>query len=152
MCPLRPDRCSLMKLQEREREREREREIERERGRERKFHYYNELIYGGAKLVGDKEHEHKLKTLTRNSTGYAPKKSTTAIKNHIEKGLTLEHVGTKRKKSDTTNKKTNNKLEDINQKVLVKEAKLKKYQDRIKPYRQNRTFQNNEKILPMNRG
>ena len=36
-------------------------------------------------------------------------------------------------------------LEEINQKVLAKEARLKRYRDRIKQYRQNRTFQNNER-------
>ena len=36
-------------------------------------------------------------------------------------------------------------LEEINQKILGKEGRLKKYRDRIKQYNQNRTFQNNEK-------
>ena len=34
-------------------------------------------------------------------------------------------------------------LEEMNQKILAKEGK--RYQDRIKYYRQNRTFKNNEK-------
>ena len=36
-------------------------------------------------------------------------------------------------------------LEEINQKVLAKEGRLKRYRQRVKPYRQNRTFQNNER-------
>ena len=37
------------------------------------------------------------------------------------------------------------KLGEINQKLLAKEGKLKKYRQRVKQYRQNRTFQNNER-------
>ena len=36
-------------------------------------------------------------------------------------------------------------LEEINQKVLAKEGRLKRYRQRVKQYRQNRTFQNNER-------
>ena len=36
-------------------------------------------------------------------------------------------------------------LEEINQKVLAKEGILKRYRQRVKQYRQNRTFQNNER-------
>ena len=36
-------------------------------------------------------------------------------------------------------------LEELNQKVLAKEGIVKRYRDRVKQYRQNRTFQNNEK-------
>ena len=36
-------------------------------------------------------------------------------------------------------------LEETNQKVVVKEGRLKRYRDRTKQYRQNRTFQNSER-------
>ena len=36
-------------------------------------------------------------------------------------------------------------LEEINQKVLAKERGLKRYRKRVKQYKQNRTFQNNER-------
>ena len=36
-----------------------------------------------------------------------------------------------------------NYIEEINHKILVKEERLKKYWNRIKQYKQNRTFQNN---------
>ena len=36
--------------------------------------------------------------------------------------------------------------------VLKKEGKLKRYRNRIKQYRQKRTFQNNEKDQPVNVG
>ena len=36
-------------------------------------------------------------------------------------------------------------LEEINQKVLAKEGRLKRYRQRVKLYRQNRTFQNDER-------
>ena len=35
-------------------------------------------------------------------------------------------------------------LEEINQMILVKEGRLKRYTDRFKQYKQNRTFQNNK--------
>ena len=35
-------------------------------------------------------------------------------------------------------------LEEIKQKVLAKKGRLKRYRQRVKQYRQNRTFQNNE--------
>ena len=37
------------------------------------------------------------------------------------------------------------KLEEINQKVLAKEGRLNRYQQRVKQYRQNKTFQNNQR-------
>ena len=45
----------------------------------------------------------------------------------------------------TTRNKITVKLEEINQKVLAKEGRLKRYRQRVKQYRQNRTFQNNER-------
>ena len=36
-------------------------------------------------------------------------------------------------------------LEEINQKVLTKKGRLKRYRQRVKQYRQNRTFKNNER-------
>ena len=44
----------------------------------------------------------------------------------------------------TTREKITVQLEEINQKVLAKEGRVKTYQQRVKQYRQNRTFQNNE--------
>ena len=41
--------------------------------------------------------------------------------------------------------------EEINQKVLVKEGRLKRYWDRIKQYRQNRTLKKTKIILPPSR-
>ena len=38
-----------------------------------------------------------------------------------------------------------NQLEEINQKLLAKEGRLKKYRQRVKQHRQNRTFQSNER-------
>ena len=49
------------------------------------------------------------------------------------------------KTEEATQEKITVQLEEINQKVLAKEGRLKRYQQRIKQYRQNRTFQNNER-------
>ena len=49
------------------------------------------------------------------------------------------------KKEKETQEKITMQLEKINQKVLVKEGRLKIYQQRVKQYRQSRTFQSNER-------
>ena len=48
-------------------------------------------------------------------------------------------------KEQATWEKITVQLEEINQKVLAKEGRLKRYRQRVKQYRQNRTFQNNER-------
>ena len=45
----------------------------------------------------------------------------------------------------TTREKLPIQLEEINQNVLAKEGRLKKYRQRVKQYKQNRIFQNNER-------
>ena len=52
----------------------------------------------------------------------------------------------------TTREKITVQLEEINQKVLAKEGRLKRYRQRVKQYRQNRTFQNNERKFNPQRG
>ena len=56
-----------------------------------------------------------------------------------------EYVGTKRKKA--TQLVQSIEHQEINQEVLPKEGSLKRYRDRIKQYRRNRAFQNNERIF-----
>ena len=51
------------------------------------------------------------------------------------------------RKKRTTLEKLTMQLEGINQKVLVKEGRLKRYRQRVKQYRQNRKFQNNERTF-----
>ena len=68
-----------------------------------------------------------MKTWMGNSTGNADKKATKTGKN--EKGKTLKYGGTKKKKA--TQEKII-QLEEINQKVLAKKGRLKRYQQRVK--------------------
>ena len=49
------------------------------------------------------------------------------------------------KKEQATWGKITVQLEEINQKVLAKKDRLKRYRQRLIQYRQNRTFQNNER-------
>ena len=42
-------------------------------------------------------------------------------------------------------KKLTIKMEEINQKILVKERKLKRYRNRIQQYKQNWIFENDER-------
>ena len=48
------------------------------------------------------------------------------------------------RKEKTSQEKLTIQLQEIYQKVLAKEGRLKRYRQRVKQYRQNRTFQNNE--------
>ena len=49
------------------------------------------------------------------------------------------------KKKKATQEKMTIQLVEINQKVLAKEGRLKRYREMVKQYRQNRTSQNNER-------
>ena len=49
------------------------------------------------------------------------------------------------RKEKTTQEKLTVQLEEIHQNVLAKEGRLKRYRQRVKQYRQNKTFQNNER-------
>ena len=49
------------------------------------------------------------------------------------------------RKEKTTQEKLTIQLEEIYQKVLAKEGRLKRYRQRVKQYRQNRIFKNNER-------
>ena len=49
------------------------------------------------------------------------------------------------RKEKTIQEKLTVQLEEIHQKVRAKEGRLKRYRQRVKQYRQNRTFQNNER-------
>ena len=108
----------------------------------------NYLIYAGAKLVSGKigvplkKHKETVKTRMGRSTG-----------NPDEKHLRKQAQMVKQKDSGicgkrmekTTREKITVQLEEINLKFLAKEGRLNIYRQRVKQYRQNRTFQNNER-------
>ena len=110
----------------------------------------NEVIYARAKLVCEKietpsKTRRKIKTRMVNSTGNADKKN---LRKHAKKTKQRKDAGIRRnKKEKVTQEKITIQLEEINQKVLEKEGRLKRYQQRVRQYSQNRKFQNNEKIL-----
>ena len=105
----------------------------------------NQLIYAGAKLVCEKIGILSKSMKKKSKPGWEIrletqlKKSTKTGQN--EKNM-REHVETKRKRQL---KKKIIQLEEINQKVLAKEGRLKRYRQRVKQHRQNRTFPNNER-------
>ena len=77
-----------------------------------------------------------------NSTGKAAKnirKQAKIIKERKNAGIS------RNKKEKATQEKITVQVEEINQKLLAKEGRLKRYRQRVKQYRQNRTFQNNER-------
>ena len=75
------------------------------------------------------------------SSRNADKKSTKAGQNDKMKERHWNMWEQKRK----GNTRKTAQLEEINQKVLAKEGRLKRYRQSVKQYRQNRTFQNNER-------
>ena len=77
-----------------------------------------------------------------NSTGNADKKNLRKQAKMIKQRKDAETFRDKKEK--VTQGKITIQLEEINQKVLTKEGLLMRYRERVKQYRQNRTFQNNE--------
>ena len=78
-----------------------------------------------------------------NSTGNADKIKLRKQTKTVKQRKNAETCSDKKKKA--TEEKITTQLEEINQKVLAKEGRLKRYRQRIKQYRQNGTFQNNER-------
>ena len=91
-----------------------------------------------------KKHDEKNQNGMENSNGNADKKNYENRPKWSNKGKTLERVETK-KKGNMTRKKQTIQLEEINQKVLAKKGRLKRYRWRVKQNRQKRIFQNNER-------
>ena len=75
-----------------------------------------------------------------NSTGNANKKKYETIRLIKKRGTEISG-----KNEQATWGKITVQLEEINQKVLAKEGRLNRYRQRVKQYRQNRTFENSER-------
>ena len=101
----------------------------------------NELIYAGAKLVCEKIAIPSKSKEKKSKSGWEIRLET-QIKNLRKQAKMIKQrkdVGTCRdKKENATQGKITIQLEEINQKLLAKEGRLKRY-------RQNRAFQNSEK-------
>ena len=102
----------------------------------------DELIYAGAKLVYEKT-EIPLKGTKKQAKPGWEIRLETQIKNQrkqvkMVKQKELGIYGNRTQKA--TREKITVQLEEINQKALAKEERLKRYQQRVKQYRQNRTF------------
>ena len=108
----------------------------------------NELIYVGAKLVCEKIGIPSQSIKKKSKPGWEIRlemqmknlwKQAKKIKQWKDAGICRD------RKEKATQEKITIQIEEINQKVLVKEGRLKRYQQRVKQYRQNRTFQNNKR-------
>ena len=108
----------------------------------------NELIYAGAKFVCEKIGIHSKSTKEKLKPGWEFRLET-QIKNLRKQAKIIKQkkdAGIIRNtKEKTAPEKLTRELEEINQKVLAKERRLKRYRQRVKQYRQNKTFQNNER-------
>ena len=77
-----------------------------------------------------------------NSTGNTDKKATKIgkmIKQRKNAGIYRD------KKGKATQEKITIQLEEINEKILAKQGRLKRYRQRLKQYRKNRNFENNKR-------
>ena len=104
----------------------------------------NELIYAGAKLVCVKNTGKKSKP----GEEIRPETQIEIYENRPKwlKKKKRKDAGTCRDKNEkATQGKMTIQFEEINQTVLVKEGRLKSHRQRVKQYRQNRAFQNNER-------
>ena len=110
----------------------------------------NELIYAGAKVVCEKIGILLKSTKKKSKPGWEIRlemqiknlrKQAKMIKQRKDAGIR------KNKKEKARQEKITIRIEEINQKVLAKEGRLKRYRQKIKQYRQNRTFQNNERKM-----
>ena len=105
-----------------------------------------ELIYAGAKLVCEnigipsKSPKKQQKPWWKIRLESQIKKNTKTSPNDKK-----ERRWNKREEGTGNVEKITVQLKEINQKVLAKEGRLKRYWQRVKQYRQNRTFQNNER-------
>ena len=107
----------------------------------------NELIYARAKLVWEKIGIPSISAKKQLKPGWESRLET-QIKNLRKQAKMVKQkdpgiCGNRMEK--TTREKITVQLEEINQKVLAKEGRLKRYRQRVKQYTQNRTFQNNER-------
>ena len=107
----------------------------------------NELIYAGAKLVCENIGIPSKSKKKQQKPGWEIRlesqiKKTTKTSPNDEERSWNKRGGEKEK---ATWGKITVQLEEINQKILTKEGRLKRYQQNVKQYRQNRTFQNNER-------
>ena len=107
----------------------------------------NEREGGGISLWENwdplKKREEKVKIGRGNSTANTNKKSTKTVENDKTKERCWNMWEIERKRQQW--KKITLQLAEINQKVLTKEGRLKRYRHKVKQHRQNRTFQNNER-------
>ena len=108
----------------------------------------NELIYAGAKLVCEKIGIPSIITKKQSKLGWEIRQET-QIKKIYENGPKWVKqkdpgiCGNRMEK--TTRENITVQLEEKTQKVLEKEGRLKRYRQRVKQYKQNKTFQNNER-------
>ena len=106
----------------------------------------NDLIYAGTKLVCENSGVPAKSTKKPSKPG-----SKVRLETQIKKNLRKQAKMVKQKDpgicgkrmEKTTREKITVQLEEINQMVLAKKGRLKRYRQRVKQYRQNRTFQNN---------
>ena len=103
----------------------------------------NELIYARTKLVCEKIGIPSKSTKKQSKTGWEIRlKTQIKIRRQARIMRVAEISG---KKEEAIWGKITVQLEEINQKVLAIEGRLKRYRQRVKQCRQNRAFQNNER-------
>ena len=105
----------------------------------------NELIYAGAKLVCEKIEIPSKSTKKQSKPGWEIRLKM-QIKN-LQKQVRMIRTPEWNKEEEGTGNMGENNCTTWGKKqnVMAKEGRLKRYRQRVKQYRQNRTFQNNER-------
>ena len=105
----------------------------------------NDLIYAEVKLVCEKTGVPSKSTKKQSKPGWKVRLET-QIKNLRKQAKMVKQKDPRiceKRMEKTTREKITVQLEEINQKVLSKEGKLKRYRQRVKQYRKNRTTNEN---------
>ena len=106
----------------------------------------NELIYAEAKLVCENIGipSKNMKEKSKSGWEFRLKTQIENLRKQLKVVTQTKNTEINRKEK-TTQEKLTEQLEEIHQNILAKEGRLKRYRRRVKQYRQNRTFQNNER-------
>ena len=110
----------------------------------------NELIYAGAKLVCEIIGIPSKNTKAKSKPGWEFRLEIQIENQRKQLKVVKQKKNAEINRKEKTTQKLTVQLEEIHQKVLAKEGRLKRYRQRVKQYRQNRTFHKNEKKFFIN--
>ena len=107
----------------------------------------NELIYAGAEFICEDIWIPSKITKKKSEPGWEIRREThiKILRKHVKMIKHWKNTETWREKRKRQHKKIKIQLEEIKQKVLAKEGRLKSFRQRLKQYRHNWKFQNSDR-------